>query len=354
MAIWDNLFGENKNTPNSLPQISEMLGIARNNPINKTVTPANFSQNTNVLKTSLTPEQLSALMQTVQTPSTKEGQLALQEMKNSILKYMDIPETGTTNISPILAASDFWAGTNHLKNYKTPEQLQKEKLSNIIGALGEYGKVAEGLGKNEKDLAVAQLMTNLGTSTQTTGVKPIVVSDGAAGGKLPVRAAADLAGVESGIKNLDNLFNNWKTNVGGVRPGFKALMDYSSKKASSAVPNTSEFLYKTQRDQLADQIASALNGGRATDEDRNNVRRSLPDVGDSEEVAMQKIISFRENLVNIANATKSQFKKSGYNTEGLSTFKQEKLSPPPALKPGGLTPQEKNELEMLRKKKAGG
>lgn len=115
-------------------------------------------------------EEIQRRIDEVKTPEMRDMQTLLPVMKETMGNYMYPKNVKPEYIVPIASAiSDFFTGSDYLKNYKTPEQKAKEKALNNLAAQTEYAKALKMIADPSVDMLKNQLLAT--TGTETTGYK---------------------------------------------------------------------------------------------------------------------------------------------------------------------------------------
>lgn len=136
--------------PMRQPQSSVEIQKKTTAPIDPVITQA-VGQPARTFPTSL--DEFNALMKRT-TEGLKEQKKGVQGIEEKIAGLLSSKDD--KNITPFLAISDLLSGTQHLKNYKTPKELKKERELQALGFQMQLQKAKGDLTDKEIDLFKAQ------------------------------------------------------------------------------------------------------------------------------------------------------------------------------------------------------
>lgn len=264
-----------------------------------------------------------------QTEGLQQQRQSLQGLQQQAQSLMQTPDQ--TNIAPILAISDFLAGTSYLKDYKTPEQKKKEAQLQSLGFQMNLQKGFNDLTDKEIDLFKAQYQDSfnrekLASEEELARLK--IGSDKQKDKKLVTTSeTAQLGDLKAQVGSLDDLYADWQDSVGGV----SGPLDYTRKNIEAATPNTALSKYKDNLKQKAQLIGKALEGGKLTDVDYEKYVKFLPQVGDTPDRAKERVANLRKELESAYNNKIKSFGEAGYATEGFTAIDGPAQKPAPKM-----------------------
>jgi hypothetical protein len=211
-----------------------------------------------------TPDMIRAAME-LQTPAMKDYTNITESMKPLLAAYMAPSMDGETNISPILAASDFMTGSNFLKNYKSPKDQRRAELD------------------TQKDLLSAQLLATSGTTTSK--VEDKFTPTGGSQNKPPSQQQFKDASYAKRMENAQNILDqlnkegfdpaSLKNSMSGILP------EVMKPQQVKAFQQANEMFINAQ---LRDDTGAAIN----RDEGKKALISYTDQAGDSPEVKAQK------------------------------------------------------------------
>jgi hypothetical protein len=229
-----------------------------------------------------TPDMIRAAME-LQTPAMKDYTNITESMKPLLAAYMAPSMDGETNISPILAASDFMTGSNFLKNYKSPKDQRRAELGGVLNSQMEYAKTIKGLADTQKDLLSAQLLATSGTTTSK--VEDKFTPTGGSQNKPPSQQQFKDASYAKRMENAQNILDqlnkegfdpaSLKNSMSGILP------EVMKPQQVKAFQQANEMFINAQ---LRDDTGAAIN----RDEGKKALISYTDQAGDSPEVKAQK------------------------------------------------------------------
>lgn len=136
---------------------------------------------------------------------------------------------------------------------------------------------------------------------------------------VPASAAENLADLRSQMNSVNKIKDEWNSMMGPVG----GVTDYLKKNLGSRIPNTNEAKYRSSLKQKAQTIGKALEGGKLTDVDYEKYIHFLPQPGDTEEMAQQRITNLTDALQNAYNTRLQSYNQVGYSTGVLPQLKSQ-------------------------------
>jgi hypothetical protein len=135
----------------------------------------------NQQKIPMDPLEIQKRIDLISSPSMKKQAQINEAMLPLIQAYMAPKQAGETDMSPLMAISDIYSGTNFLDKYKNPTQKRRESLAGDIGTLGSYSKVLDAMSEREQKLLGTHILATMGTKTDTD--KQVAVKGSGTGNK---------------------------------------------------------------------------------------------------------------------------------------------------------------------------
>lgn len=281
-----------------------------------------------------TSERSPSKLDMLQEEFTKKQMEGLENQKRGVSsleqQYQDMQGGGPSKLALILAGlSDTVANTKNLPTLLQSQQAQKQQMLQFAQKLQDAKNDVSG---QELGIYKARLNAEMDKQKmeQDEILKKYVISAqqamnreklNAKGDDLKTLTAAEteqLADIKDQLGSIDNIYADWKDKLGGVRPGVAGAADYVMNTAAGYLPNTETAAYKDNLKQKAQLIGKALEGGKLTDVDYTKYIQFLPQPGDTEDRARQRIENLRNALIKKYQQRVSTFGEAGYKTKGFT------------------------------------
>lgn len=286
----------------------------------------------------------------------EEQKAGAKDLENEFANY----KKSQAQLSPwaalALGVNDMFNHQNTLGNYFQQQQEQRKnlldmasKVQNAKSAVSDkqidYLKTrlqdekANELLKLQRELAYAKINNQQDMLDARLEAKGEGADKKDSGGKtLTASETEQLADIKNQLGSIDNIYTDWKKR--GL--GADNVSAYIGNNLAGYLPNTTTAEYKDNLKQKAQIIGKALEGGKLTDVDYEKYINFLPQPGDTESRAKNRIENLKTALKNAYNVRTKTFGEAGYNTSNLS----------PIEGAGNLSPEQEARRQALMKKQA--
>lgn len=244
-------------------------------------------------------DALTKRIQNKSLSSIKEQKDALKKLEERINanNFNYKPEL---DVSPLIALASKWSGTDFTGAYEKPKDYQAQQME-ALRLESDLQNKRNQISQNELELLKSQLGTEVdklkinAAAAKASEPKQITVSE-----------AANLGAIKKQLGTVKSLRDDYSNMVG------------KGSSITQFIPGTEAAAFTDKQRLAAQEIGTALEGGKLTDFDFQKYMSLMPQQGDSQKRAKEKLDALEKIVKDKYNSSLDAFGQAGYNVSGFS------------------------------------